>query len=565
MEIAAFSTSVIAGCSERPTNSTVTSMTKTSTTSPVSVTESPSGTEAVTASPRDASNSIVVAPDGSDSNPGTADAPLGSIQKAFDVAQPGETIHVGDGEYNETIDTIRSGTTDSPITIKGSKDAVVRGDPEANTILTISHSHIHLRGLTFNGLQNPSEPDEPDSYIQKLIHCIPPFDTDEYLEDIVIAPAGIGNAYRPLMLFNRTKHLEIGPTKIIGLAGAVYVLGDAEDHTGEIIYLGKPPENALQVEPRPDYPWEGLDQSRHVHIHHIDNSAGHPHAELVNTKLGTRDVVVEYCTSLGGSMNTEPYPTADVRFQSYDATLRWSHLHGGEGYGVHIVDHRDLLREYGAAVAPETSGTRHSIYENVITGFGEDGIKITTSAEEQQILCGNVVTGSTDGDPLIHCPNGISEGDGIGHTHLSSSQFPEWSPVELRFNKTVNPSEQDPDNTDDRELAFKCHNISLLDEGGSSVLSVNVGTEESDIVFVGGIYSATARGDESWRWFGGPDALTRLYFQSDILDAATRMKLRGLPSTSDLTVNLYREGTLVDGTDFDGGNLKTYTLALTKT
>jgi hypothetical protein len=416
--------------------------------------------------------------------------------------------------------------------------------------------------VTFNGLQNPREPEEPDSYIQKLIHCIPPFDSDEYIEGIVIAPAGVGNTYRPLMLFNRTNHLEIGPTKIIGLAGAVYVLGEAEDHTGEIIYLGRPPENALQIEPRRDYPWEGLDQSRHVHIHHIDNSAGHPHAELVNTKLGTRDVLVEYCTSLGGSMNTEPYPTADVRFQSYDATLRWSHLQGGEGYGVHVVDHQDLLREHDAAIPPELSGTNHSIYGNVITEFGEDAIHITTGAEEQRVLCRNVVTGSTDGDPLQHCPSDLPDGNGIGHQHLSRSRFPELTPLELRFNKTVNPSERDPDSTDDRELAFKCHNLSLVEAGGVSILSVNVGGDESDIVFVGGVYSATARDDESWRWFGGPDAITKLYFPSEVLDTASQMKLRGLPSTDDLTISLYLEDTLIDETDFERDGLKTYILSL---
>lgn len=562
LEIATLGTSITAGCGrtqhDAPTTEGTTAQSSAATTQSTGKTPT-SSTESEDYDP----DTYIVAPDGAPSNPGTPEAPLGSIQSAIDVAQPGETIVVRDGTYHEALHTRRPGTADNPITITGSENAVVRGDPEEIVLFFIRHSHVHLRGLTINGLHDPSKPTDPASYIQTLIHCLPEFDTDRYLEDIVISPAGIGNARRPLMLFNRTKNLEIGPTKIIGLAGAVYVHGDAQDHTGEIVYLGTPPEIALREEPRQFYRWDGLDQSRNVHIHHIDNTAGHPHAELVNTKLGTRNVLVEYCTSLGGSQNTEPYPTAEVRFQSHDATLRWCNLQGGHGYGVHVVDHRPILERHpDASMTPAQSGTAHSIYGNVIREFGARALAITTSADEQDILCGNSVTGLIDGPALGQCHSDVPDGDGLGHNHIRRSGFPTRERVRLEFNKTLNPAEEDPDNTDDRELAFKCHAIKLVDGSDDTVLSANVGSNDLEIAYAGGVYNANSNGDESWRWLGGPERRVDIYFPTPRIEAATKLQLRGHPAGNDKSASLYRNGNLVGETAFSGSTIRTYTFPL---
>lgn len=367
----------------------------------------------------DSSDAIVVAPEGADSdNMGSGDSPLRSIQKAIEIAHPGDTIYIQDGEYDESIQTVRAGTAADPITITGSENAVIQGGSEPYFVFMIRHSHIHLRGLTINGLQNPDKADDPSSYMQTLIHSLPPFDTDEYLENLVIAPAGIGNAGRSLMVINRSKNLEIGPTKVIGLAGAEYNLGDIENHVGEIVYLGKPPGTALGIEEKPDYPWRSLDETRHIHIHHIDNSDGHPHSELVNTKLGTRDVLIEYCSDGGGSQNTEPRPSASIRFQSYNATVRWSELQYGHGYGIHVqAGSKGILSEVDdPAVSQDTIGTGHSIYGNRITGFDDGPLRFdATTPDEQKLICGNDLPDSTERSPTKPCPENIPTGDGIGH------------------------------------------------------------------------------------------------------------------------------------------------------
>lgn len=364
-----------------------------------------------------------VAADGSDWHDGSEAAPLATLLEGLVRAAPGATVEVGPGEYRHRVRTIRDGTEDNPITITGSANATVRV-PEGADAFWIKNSHIRIRGITIDGLVDPERPDVVESYSEgALVQTRPPSTHDDYLRDIVIAPAGIGNAQRSLMVCQRTTDLEIGPLQIIGLAGAEYTVGDLESHVGEFVYLGQPPRVIEGREHEEynwsEYPWQGeLDQTRNVHIHHIDNSEGHDHSQLVNTKTGTRDVLIEYCTDAGGSYNTEDWnKCADVRFQSYDATIRWCILRDGDEHAIQIGDpHRKWLNEQDdPEIAPETSGTGHSIYGNTIEEFGEKALQIDTTAEEQDVLCGNDVTGEADADLGDKCSGDVPEGDGRGH------------------------------------------------------------------------------------------------------------------------------------------------------
>ncbi|MGH7508906.1 MAG: right-handed parallel beta-helix repeat-containing protein [Gemmatimonadales bacterium] len=75
---------------------------------------------------------LYVAPEGSDNSPGTAAAPLRTVQKAADLVRPGDTVIVRPGVYtgpSRIVSLERSGTSDAWITfrseIKG--DAVLDG------------------------------------------------------------------------------------------------------------------------------------------------------------------------------------------------------------------------------------------------------------------------------------------------------------------------------------------------------------------------------------------------------------------------------------------------------
>jgi hypothetical protein len=64
---------------------------------------------------------LYVATNGSDSNPGTLSAPLKTIQRAVDLAQPGTTIQVRGGTYapSSNIQLLKSGSAGQPITLRG--------------------------------------------------------------------------------------------------------------------------------------------------------------------------------------------------------------------------------------------------------------------------------------------------------------------------------------------------------------------------------------------------------------------------------------------------------------
>jgi pectin methylesterase-like acyl-CoA thioesterase len=77
------------------------------------------------------------APGAADTNPGTEDKPFKTVQHAADVAQPGDTIYVMAGKYDERVRVKTSGTEGKPIAFvaRPRRAAVVRGfDLEAGYI-----------------------------------------------------------------------------------------------------------------------------------------------------------------------------------------------------------------------------------------------------------------------------------------------------------------------------------------------------------------------------------------------------------------------------------------------
>jgi hypothetical protein len=368
---------------------------------------------------REDSNTIFVATDGSLEASGTEDDPIGSIQTALIQAAPGDTIQVRPGVYQERIEPPQGGQPDNPITITGPPDAILKSDPRRYNVVLIRHSHIHITGLTINGLENPDAPGEVNSYSRaQLVQARPPTSTDQYLTDIVVSPHRIGNTQKSIVSLERTRNAEVGPFRVIGPAGTKYLLTDRAGHNGEIVYLGTSPSN-LETD---WHPWSEYDQSSDILVHHIDNSEGYGHSELVNTKLGTHDITVEYCTDGGGAQNTEDSPAASIRFQSFDATVRWCDLQDGLGHGVEIASFKARDAQQNRSNPSEIQrrgGTDNAVYGNRITGFDEAAIAYPVKSQtqpDQRHICNNEYDGQSGGDPDSSCPPGTPTGDEIGHT-----------------------------------------------------------------------------------------------------------------------------------------------------
>ncbi len=77
--------------------------------------------------PRTHADVLHVAPAGKAGAPGTAAAPLASVQEALDRARPGDTVRLGAGVYRERVSFPGSGAYGKPVTLEGEPGAVLDG------------------------------------------------------------------------------------------------------------------------------------------------------------------------------------------------------------------------------------------------------------------------------------------------------------------------------------------------------------------------------------------------------------------------------------------------------
>jgi hypothetical protein len=103
------------------------------------------------------SSELYVATGGNDSNPGTLAAPLRTVQRAVDLAQPGTTINLRAGTYAPAtnIQLIKSGTSSQPITIRNynGERAIIDGENMPHTPAPVDGSiprpergAVHIEG-----------------------------------------------------------------------------------------------------------------------------------------------------------------------------------------------------------------------------------------------------------------------------------------------------------------------------------------------------------------------------------------------------------------------------------
>jgi hypothetical protein len=104
---------------------------------------------AAAASPAHAAQEWFVAVGGTGT--GTTAAPFGSIQAALQAAQPGDTITVQPGTYNELLTSVRDGHADGPITIRAAEGRGSVVVARTGQVASIRHAHLVVDGLVFDG------------------------------------------------------------------------------------------------------------------------------------------------------------------------------------------------------------------------------------------------------------------------------------------------------------------------------------------------------------------------------------------------------------------------------
>lgn len=372
-------------------------------------------------------------PDGQRGNPGTKEAPLSSIRAGVREAEPGDTVYVQPGDYRESVFIDQGGEPDAPVTITGPPEAKLQ-PPESNgeAAIAIRVSHVHLTGLTIDGLYGPSAPKNPDSYHPgELIAAKARPDSvgDGYIRNLVISPHRIGNSGSTMINIERVRDSEIGGFKLIGPAGASWLYSEKESHVGEIVYLGTPPSKILSD----DFPYDEYDQTRNIRVHHIDNTEGHPHSELVDCKVGTQHITIEYCTDLGRAqweLDGEGQPA--ILIDGHHCTVRWCRMIDSQGPAIQIGPQSFPREDGGWLAEPETDlerkmGTEHAVYGNVLKDYTiaaidflrerkRPGRNSNPTPADQRHLCGNEYDGEPGiGTPGEPCSDDVPETDTIGH------------------------------------------------------------------------------------------------------------------------------------------------------
>lgn len=91
---------------------------------------------------------------GDDNQVGDIDEPFATIQMGLRVARPGDVILVNDGDYSETVDTIRAGRFGAPITLRAlnRRRVIIRA---SGNVLTARHPYHVFEGLVIDGEMGP--------------------------------------------------------------------------------------------------------------------------------------------------------------------------------------------------------------------------------------------------------------------------------------------------------------------------------------------------------------------------------------------------------------------------
>jgi hypothetical protein len=352
---------------------------------------------------------LYVSPTGSDTNDGSANSPLGTIQAGIEKATAGTVINLAPGEYHEQLQTYREGRPDAPITIKGpetGKDksgrykATVYG---TGRVISVDHSYWTFDGVTVDGQEKLADTPYPtditamdafktsvQSKVQdgRLIY-IGAADTTRDVTGVTIKNMFLNGAGGECVRLRNNAHDNTITDSVIQYCGMKGKKSDngkrAEFHNGEGVYIGTSPKSDTQ----PMY--ENDESSRNIVTRNTIRTFG---SECFNVKENAHDNVLEdnVCSD-----NTE-----SSAFEGSNIELR--------GYS-NIVRNNQISNSAGVSVKIKSDSKEYDKGGNVV-----EGNRISGSAAALQLdskvaqgnLCGNVLSTRAPYDADGEKPSDIS-------------------------------------------------------------------------------------------------------------------------------------------------------------
>lgn len=315
-----------------------------------------------------------VSPSGDDTNnnglsPGSA---WRTIQKAVDAAQPGDTVNLADGSYLQNVRTRRNGSVGLPITIRGSRAAVVKGSGTTRMI-EINHDYITLDGFSIDGFRGGSTTTR-SNYSDKLIYAVGT-SAGNGVTNVRIINMSIKNALGECVRFKYfAQNNEIAYNTITNCGVEDFVISPGDGVNGEGVYIGTAPEQLS------GNPTSETDQSNNNHVHNnVFDTQGN---ECVDIKEGSSDNLVE-CNRCTGQKDPN---SAGFDSRGNGNTFRNNEAYGNLGAGI----------RFGGDESSD--GANNDAYGNNIRNNARGGIKF--QAQPQGLICGNIMSNNTGGNSV---------------------------------------------------------------------------------------------------------------------------------------------------------------------
>lgn len=295
---------------------------------------------------------------------------VNSIQKAIDLAEPGDFIYLSAGIYYEDIQTKKDGKPNLPITITGPRDAVVVGRGKGR-VFEINHSYINLKGFTIDGQFGAGT--KASDFRDKLLY-ISGKQPKKGVTGLKVTEMAIQNAGGECVRLRYfAQNNEIGGNTIRN-CGIYDFRFSKKGKNGEGVYIGTAPEQ-LKDEKNPT---DDKDESSNNWIHNnLINTQGN---ECVDIKESSEENLVE-SNSCTGQKDPD---SGGMDSRGNSNTFRNNNIFGNAGAGVRLGGDR------------KNDGINNNVYSNSIKGNSKGGIKFEKIPQGK--ICGNTMSANKGGD-----------------------------------------------------------------------------------------------------------------------------------------------------------------------
>ncbi|CAN0074377.1 unnamed protein product, partial [Discosporangium mesarthrocarpum] len=304
-------------------------------------------------------------------------------QDALDEVEPGDTIRLAPGVYEESCQTKKDGLPDKPITIQGPSlskrgEAIIKGDDTTNRVVQIFHDYYKMKDCTIDGKVGDNEYRDKLLYVQGKREprdlTIDGRSFRSSIDGLVVEGMTLRNAGGEcLRLRNFVTNSNIYNNLITDCGVEDYVLNpDLGNKNGEGCYIGTTPskweDNTVSEPDGCNWNW--------VH----DNKFNTMGNEAIDIKEGSMYNILEHNTCLG---QLDEDSGAGINIRGDYNIIRFNNIQENKGAGVRL----------GGAELDENDdqfGRNNRVYKNILYKNENSGVKIM--APNQQFICENTIT-----------------------------------------------------------------------------------------------------------------------------------------------------------------------------